>query len=137
MKKIIIKTIPDSHQRYNTVGDYYKDEDGNRIFAVSDMNNWKYEFLVTIHELIESALCEDRGVTNEQIDAFDFTFEQKRFENPNIGEPGDVPEAPYFKEHQFATKIEKMLAAELNVDWDKYAEICAILDRNKETIHGE
>jgi hypothetical protein len=134
MKKIIIKTIPDSHQRYNTAGDYYTDKRGNKIFAVSDMNNWKYEFLVTIHELVESALCEDRGVTGEQIDVFDFAFEQKRFENPNIGEPGDVPEAPYFKEHQFATRIEKMLAEELNVDWDKYAEICAILDRNKETI---
>jgi hypothetical protein len=134
MKKIIIKTIPDSHQRYNTVGDYYKDEEGNRIFAVSDMNNWKYEMLVIVHEMIESALCQNRGVSDEAIDAFDRQFEEKRFADPNIGEPGDVLEAPYFKEHQFATKVEKMLAAELNVEWDKYAEVCAVLDRNKETI---
>ncbi len=134
MKKIIIKTIPDSHQRYNTVGDYYFDEQGNRVFAVSDMNNWKYEMLVVVHEMIEAALCEDRGVTDKMIDDFDFTFETKRLTDPNIGEPGDQPEAPYFKEHQFATKIEKMLAEELGVDWNSYASVCAKLDRNTETL---
>jgi hypothetical protein len=137
MKKIIIKTIPDSHQRYNTVGDYYTDEDGNRIFAVSDMNNWKYEFLVAVHELIEAALCQDRGITDDAIDAFDLAFEEKRLLDPNIGEPGDREEAPYYKEHQFATKIEKMLAEELGVSWDTYTEICATLDRNKEVIRPE
>lgn len=134
MKKIIIKTIPDSHQRYNTVGDYYKDEEGNRIFAVSDMNNWKYEMLVVVHEMIESALCQDRGISDGQINEFDTSFEQRRLSNPDIGEPGNSPDAPYFKEHQFATKIEKMMAEELNVDWDKYDGLIAKLDRNTEVI---
>jgi hypothetical protein len=35
-------------------------------------------------------------------------------------EPGDSSEAPYHKEHVFATKIERMIADELGVDWDVY-----------------
>lgn len=134
MKKIIIKTIPDDHQRYNTVGDYYTDENGNRIFAVSDMDNWKYEFLVVLHELVESALCQDRKISDKQIDEFDIDFEEKREDNPDVGFPGDDPTAPYFKEHQFATRIEKMMAEELNVDWNKYDGLIAKLDRNTEVI---
>lgn len=134
MRKITIKTIPDSHQRYNTVGDYYTDERGNRIFAVSDMNNWKFEFLVAIHELVESALCQDRGVTDAAIDAFDLSFEEKRLKGEVDGEPGNDPSAPYYKEHQFASKIEKMLADELDVDWEEYYRVCDKLDRNTEVI---
>ena len=134
MKKIIIKTIPDTHQRYNTVGDYYTDKEGNRIFTVSDMDNWKYEFLVTIHELVENALCQSRGISDEMIDAFDISFEKERLSNPDIGMPGDATNAPYFKEHQFATKIEKMMAEELGVNWEKYAGTCAAFDRNTETL---
>jgi len=129
MKKIIIKTVPDNLQRYNTVGDYYTDDAGNRIFAVSDMNNWKYEMLVVIHEMIEAALCQDRGITDEMIDAFDMNFELEQVTNPHGREPGDSTDAPYYKEHQFATKIERMLADELGVAWDEYAALCATLDR--------
>ena len=134
MRKIIIKTIPDTHQRYNTVGDYFKDEAGNRVFTVSDMNNWKYEFLIALHELIESALCEARNINDEAIDAFDIAFETKRLSNPAIGMPGDDQNAPYYKEHQFATKIEKMMAVELGVDWETYDGTCAAYDRNVETL---
>lgn len=131
MKKIIVKTIPDDEQRYNTVGDYYTDAEGNRVFAVSDMHNWKYEFLVTLHELIESSLCQDREISDESIDAFDIAFEKLRPENPDIGEPGDDINAPYFREHQFATKVERMMADELGVDWDEYSKVCAELEKVK------
>ena len=129
MKKIIIKTVPDNLQRYNTVGDYYTDTDGNRIFAVSDMNNWKYEMLVMVHEIVEAALCQDRGITDQMIDVFDMNFEAERLADPHGREPGDSTDAPYYKEHQFATKIERMLADELGVAWDEYAAVCASLDR--------
>ena len=134
MKKIIIQTVPDTHQRYNTVGDYYKDEAGNRIFTVSDMNNWRYEFLIAMHELVESALCESRNISDEDIDNFDIKFEEQRLLNPEIGFPGDDSTAPYFNEHQFATKIEKLIAEELCVDWNSYDNTCAAFDRNVETL---
>ena len=40
MLNIEIKTIPDAEQRYNTVGDYWK-EDGKDVVRISDMGNWK------------------------------------------------------------------------------------------------
>jgi hypothetical protein len=128
MKEIMIKTIQDNEQRYNTVGDYYTDDAGKRIFLISDMNNWKYETLIAVHEIIESALCQARGIIDGDIDNFDIDFEKKRLTKPNIGEPGDQLDAPYFNEHQFATKVEKMLAQELDVDWEKYSRACAKLD---------
>jgi hypothetical protein len=35
-------------------------------------------------------------------------------------EPGDDPRAPYHKQHVFAENIERLLAAELGVDWSAY-----------------
>jgi len=134
MQKITIKTIPDTHQRYNTVGDYYRDENGDQIFLVSDMNNWKYEFLVALHELVESALCHDRGITDQMIDEFDFAFEKCRESGEGESEPGNQPDAPYFKEHKFATQIEQMMAKELNVEWNQYLEVCNKLDKNQEVL---
>ena len=86
------------------------------------MKNRKYELLVAIHELIEQALCEDRGISNEEITAFDKRFEAERALGLHTldAEPGFDPYAPYMKEHAFATKVERMLARELDVDWDEY-----------------
>jgi hypothetical protein len=68
-----IKVIPHSLQRYNTVGDYVKDENGITI-TVSKMRP-HYEFLVAIHELIEAYLVQAKGIKIEDIDAFDKRFE--------------------------------------------------------------
>lgn len=130
MEKIIIETIPDKVQRYNTVGDYYFDEAGNRLIMVSDLANWKYELLIAVHELVEASLCKDRGITDAAIDEFDFAFEEARTVNKKTTEPGDEPDAPYFEEHQFASKVEKMLAAELNVNWDEYLAASKLLGTN-------
>jgi hypothetical protein len=119
MERIIIETIADGKQRYDTVGDYYHNETGDQLLFISDMGNKKYEFLIALHELIESQLCQERGITEDMIDAFDFEFEKDRKEG-DLREPGDQPEAPYFKEHQFASKIERLVANELGVDWEQY-----------------
>jgi len=130
MLNIIVKTVPDTSQRYDTVGDYYVDENGKRVFSISSMEDWRYEFLILIHELVESTLCKDRGVSGEEIDAFDFAFEKNRNPEDKTSEPGDDPAAPYFREHQFASKIERMVADELGVDWDEYGRAVARLTRN-------
>lgn len=137
---INIKTIPHSEQVYPTVGDWrfheaFEDTITSTAYfptrkakikidpfleiSVSNMNNWKYELLVAVHELIEVALCKDRGITQGDVDWFDKRFEKNRKEG-NIDEPGDDPKAPYRKEHFFATSIERLLASELGVDWKKY-----------------
>lgn len=114
MLNIKIHTIPHMTHRYNTCGDYWVDISEKTFhIRVSDMKNWKYEFLVAIHEMIEQALTLDRGIKEEAITKFDI-------DHPELIEPGNSPEAPYNKEHLFATHVEKQLADELGVDWKEY-----------------
>lgn len=70
--------------------------------------------LVAIHELCEWAICDAKGITIKAIDAFDLG------EGRGLKEPGDHPHAPYYHGHQIASGIERILAAELGVDWQSY-----------------
>ena len=117
--KIQLRTIPHSEQRYETVGDWENLPDGSLRISVSDMGNDDYAFLVAIHELVEVWLCNKRGITDEAVSAFDIEYEKNRPEGDE-SEPGDHPDAPYRKEHFFATNIERMIALELGVDWAQY-----------------
>lgn len=116
---ITIKTIPHDKQRYPTCGDWWFDKSGDLQLRISDMGNPEYESLVALHELVEVMLCKKRGITAEQVDAFDMAFEKAR-EEGNDDEPGDDPKAPYRKEHFFATNIECLMAGELGVDFKEY-----------------
>lgn len=121
-KSVTIEVIPHKDQRYPTVGDWQWDENGNLKISVSDMDNWKYEMLVALHEMVEVLLCKDRGIRQVDVDRFDVQFEREREEGMQSAdaEPGDSPDAPYRKEHFFATNLERLLAAELKVDWNDY-----------------
>ena len=126
MLNIEIKTIADKKQRYNTVGDYW-DKNGKSFFRVSDMNNWKYEILIALHEIVEAYLCKSRSISENSISKFDEQYEKNR-KYGILDEPGNNPNAPYYKEHQFATKIEKLFAKELNIDWKEYNALITKLD---------
>lgn len=117
--KIQIETIPHDAQRYPTIGDYWQ-KDGIVHIRVSEMHDWRYVILVAVHELIESMITRYRGISEEAIGAFDMEFEHKREQGLVRGEPGDAPDAPYRREHFFATNVERLLAAELGVDWAIY-----------------
>lgn len=129
------KTIPHNQQRYETVGDYFrKTSTGTDEFCISDMANVDYEFLVLIHELIEQHLTVKRNILESDITRFDIAFEELRAELPElIGdmEPGDMTNAPYHKEHVFATGIEKIIAAELGVNWDDYDKTVNALSKEE------
>ncbi len=117
--KIIIETIKHSQQRYNTCGDYYySDYAGADMILVSHLPDRREILLVAIHELIEMALCQVKGISNASIDAFDKEFDELVFTGGE--EPGDRVEAPYYHQHQIATGIERILAAEMGVDWLAY-----------------
>jgi hypothetical protein len=117
--RINIETVPHEEQRYPTVGDYWA-EDGVEQVRISKMADWRYEILVTVHELVEMAITKHRGIAEEAITAFDVAFEKDREAGAVFGEPGDQPAAPYRREHFFATNLERLLAAELDVDWFEY-----------------
>jgi hypothetical protein len=116
---IVAQTIPHAAQNYPTVGDYKTDENGCLTVKVSDMGNRDYEFLVAIHELVEAYLCQKRGITDEEITAFDIEFEAKRRPG-DLSEPGDDREAPYGNEHNTATAVERLMCAALGVSWQDY-----------------
>ncbi len=117
--KIEVETIPHHEQRYPTVGDYWE-EAGTVQIRVSEMHDWRYVILVAVHELIEMMLARYRGISEEAIGNFDMEFEAKREKGLVTGEPGDAADAPYRREHFFATNVERLLAAELGVDWAIY-----------------
>jgi hypothetical protein len=116
-----IAAIPHKDQRYDTCGDWYYGYlplDETLVINVSSELSRHEMLLVAIHELIEAFLCECAGITEQQVDAFDHGFEQMRVSAD--GEPGDQITAPYYHQHQIATEIERILAAEVGVDWLEY-----------------
>ena len=110
---IVIESIPHSEHRYSTCGDYWRDADGTLQIKVSELPDARHMLLVAIHELIEQSLCDSAGITNREIDVFDVHYAA-------AGEPGDDSNAPYYKQHQIATGVERILAAEMRVDWLVY-----------------
>lgn len=114
-----IKVIPHSKQRYETCGDWFYDEAGKLQIRVSELLDGRYEQLIAIHELIEATLCDEGGITQDDVDRFDVEFEKNRTKD-DVREPGDDPRAPYYRQHQIATHIEQWVASEIGVDWQQY-----------------
>ncbi len=121
---IVIKSIPHATQRYPTCGDWFFQPDGTLVILVSEEMGKDSCFLVAVHELIEVWLATKRGVTVEQVDAFDIAYEKAHREGGTLegkrldeSEPGYDPACPVFKEHGLATGIETILCAELGIPW--------------------
>jgi len=110
---------------------------------VSKMPDERYEQLVAVHEIIEALLCKQHGIAEERVSEFDKLYEDARpgthyamrcleahealevefgcaCEITGESEPGDDKHSPYYKEHQIATGVERILAAELGVSWQAY-----------------
>lgn len=119
MLTIRITTIPHAEQRYPTVGDFLTSADGTLNVRISEMSDWRREFLVALHELVECMWARHNGVTEADIDAFDIAYEQKR-QDGDESEPGNDPACPVYAGHQLATVIERLMAHELGVDWQDY-----------------
>jgi hypothetical protein len=115
---IIIKVIPESEQRPEVNGaDWFFDENADLQVRVSPMSDWRYETLLAIHEAVEAIMCKHNGVTVEAVDAFDQEYDKTHTFDVNAG---DEPNAPYMREHCLATAIERILCAELDVNWAEY-----------------
>lgn len=133
--QIDIQTIPHNKQRYNTVGDWWFENrqsisgDGAKdpivtdyevlCIRVSEMGDWRYEQAVALHEQYEALLCYNDGIDGSVVDKFDQKFEDSfnagMITSRTIEEPGDHPEAPYYKQHAKALAIEHMFLADTDV----------------------
>jgi hypothetical protein len=150
IKRIEIQVIPHNEQRYETCGDWVVEGDKLTVFASdlapsSNGDDLVAEYgplLVGLHEAIEAILCCRRGIKQEDVDAFDKDFEKARAETGSVAkfhfrgrtlaideEPGDQEDAPYFREHQFATNVEFLIAHELGVNPGRYEEAVNELSR--------
>ena len=123
--KFVIETIPHSAQRHETVGDWWQDAEGVHHITISELNHPRLEALIALHEFVEYLLCYFRGIREVDVSAFDCMFEEERSRglHGDEDEPGHDPRAPYRREHRFAECVERLLAHELNVDWQQYDAI--------------
>jgi hypothetical protein len=125
---ILIKVVPESEQRPEVNGaDWFWDKDGNLQVRVSPMGDWRYEVLLGIHEAVEAVCCMDAGVSQAEVDAFDLEYDKTHTFDVDAG---DEPLAPYARQHCIATAVERILCAELGVNWKLYD------DTLKETYPG-
>jgi hypothetical protein len=123
VKRITIETIEHKQQRYDTVGDWLYDEaTGTVTIFVSDMGDWRMNMCCGIHEAVETLLCVQRGIKEEDVSAFDVQFEADRQagKHGEDDEPGEAIDAPYRKEHAVADVVERLLAVELDLAWASY-----------------
>lgn len=118
-QRISIEFIDHKDQRYDTVGDYFQSGQlGEVIIRVSKMKDERYQMLVAVHELVELILCRDAGISDQEIDQWDMNFK-------GDGEPGEHMDAPYWRQHLFATTVEKRMAEIMGIDWKEYDDYIA------------
>lgn len=125
--KIVIESIPHAQHRYPTIGDYWRDPDGTLQIRVSEMADLRSMVAIALHEFVEVHLCEDRGIAEADIMAFDIAA----LLGPYANDPGHSPEAPYHHEHVFAEIVERQMALELGLNWQKHDAACLALDGKK------
>jgi hypothetical protein len=123
IRHIEMRVIPQSEQRYPTKGDYFFDSIGTLQIRTSDLGDIRMNMLVLLHEFWEVLRTEYDGVPEPEIKAFDESFESARSPG-NIDEPGDSEAAPYSRQHCEATGVERIMAAALDVPWQKYTDKC-------------
>lgn len=94
------------------------------------------ESLVAVHELVEVLLCDANGFFQNTVDDFDMEYEKNR-KPGDESEPGDDPKAPYHRQHCIATGVERILAAELGVNWKEYEDCINALFHSPKTGQGD
>jgi hypothetical protein len=118
---VFIKPIPHKEHRYPTCGDWWFDENRDMQIRVSQELPDASQQLVALHEYAEALMCRANGVTQKDVDDFDMNFEANR-KPDDESEPGDHVEAPYCREHGFATALERMVATHIGVGWMEHEQ---------------
>ena len=120
--RIFIKTVESYHQRFSECGDWFFDADSNELtIFVTKMSDWRSELAVAIHELYEAVAFLADGGDQTDVDFFDKKF----YTNKEMdGQAGDQGDAPYHKQHWQATKVEKEVVAQLELEWHQHESNC-------------
>jgi hypothetical protein len=110
-----LRILAQNRQRYGTEGDWLWNGDSLEIRLSREVgeDDPRYTMLLFVHELTEALLCRSAGITQDQVDAFDMSYRGQ-------DEPGDHETAPYHGQHLIAEAVERELARQLEVDWNRY-----------------
>lgn len=125
MKTITIQVIDHKDQRLGQPGDWYfvndkgeiTDEGEHLVVKVSDLGDWRYNFLLGRHEMDEAMLCKFRGITVKQVDDYDARPAADEDDPDSFsGYPGAI----YQQDHNDALAAEWVMARALKVRWEAY-----------------
>ena len=122
MTTILGRSIPPKYIRADQCGDWRILGDREVWGCAAEMEDWRSEVAVIIHEVIEALLCQEAGVWDAEVTAFDENFERERAEGKHSAtdEAGDDPNAPYREQHGKATMVEMAVCVALGLDWDDH-----------------
>ena len=113
LKSILIIVQKMKDFRYSTVGDWLTPTTDQRMVLVADLPDDRMRFALALHEQVEMDLCLQHGVSQVEVDRWDWAFKGE-------GEPGDDPACPYGFEHSAATQIERLYCELSGLDWNDY-----------------
>ena len=108
--------------RYGTCADWIpgrrSDELDIEVGTIGVPNEYYYQVIVSIHELIEYILLQKKfGMALPGVDKMVTEWDEAHSDDPN---PGANPAAPYHKEHMIAEDIEYRLIEELDLSEKDY-----------------
>jgi hypothetical protein len=121
-KRIVIDFVPQTEQRYATVGDY-GEKDDVIWFKITRLSGLRSIYAL-IHEIWEKFRKDRDGVSDEAVDAFDMS-------HPELDDPGLSREALYHKQHMESDVLERACCVMAGDDWVDYeAEINRLFEVN-------
>ena len=118
--KITLEVIPHAQQRLpgSIGGDWVFDSDGDLTIRVSDLGDWRMNFLFARHELDEAMLCKFNGITTEMVDADELKAKPTDDPDSFSGYPGSC----YQNQHNDALSAEWVMSRLLGVGWTEYGK---------------
>lgn len=117
--------IPQSKQRFTTVGYWAGDSIDEVRFWISIMSDWRFMIAVLFHETIEWSWCRTHWITTAQCDAFDQLFEEEyKAGRSEEDEAGYDKRCPYRKGHVWGGRFERVVIWILGARWKDYVAEC-------------
>lgn len=116
---ITIKSVPQNRIRADQAGDWWLFGDDITVHTLETFPP-EDQLRVAIHELIEAWLCRRDKVSEQDVCAFDYSYEAERKEGKHKedDEAGDDPRSPYRDQHSAATHVERAVCHVLNVPYE-------------------
>ena len=130
--KITLETIPHNQQRLGEVGDWYFAPNGDLTVRISELGDWRANFLFMRHEMDEAMLCRHAGITTEQVDTDQvYAAQHPEIEN-NPDSFSGYPGSALQNQHNDALAAEWIMSRLLGLAWSDYAKLVEKVEHGNE-----